>query len=223
MQLDVQTKSLIVNFKLGKEEALNHLFGKYHSRILRIVRFRLDPQLRNLLKMQSMDIVQEVFLYALQHLKDFEPQSQGHFINWLSKKVQHCIYDRLDYVKRNKRMPSGGEISLDQEYTPKGENSEFKLQIKDDSPTPSHFAVIKERERLIDSMLEQLEIEQREVIIKRDLEELTFKEIGEMTGKSEDATRKQYCRAFKKLIDFSEKKLKPVMAELTFKQYKYGL
>jgi RNA polymerase sigma-70 factor, ECF subfamily len=223
MQLDIQTKSLIVDFKLGKEEALNHLFGKYHSRILRIVRFRLDPQLRSLLRVQSMDIVQEVFLYALQHLKDFEPQSQGHFLHWLSKKVQHYIYDRLDYIKRKKRMATGGEISLDQEYKPKGENSEFKLQIKDDGPTPSHFAVIKEREELVDTMLEQLEPEQREIIIKRDLEELTFKEIGEMINKSEEAARKQYCRAFKKLIDLSEAKLKPVMAELTYKQYKYGL
>lgn len=169
-----------------------------------------------------MDTVQEVFVYAFQHLKDFEPKSQGHFLNWLAKKVEHYICDRLDYVGRAKREAPAGEISMDQEVEPSTDTSQRKLQIKDDGTTPSQFAVKQEREQLIDSLLDLLDPEQKELIIKRDLEELTFAEMGELLGKTEDAVRKQYCRAFKKLLELSEEKLKPVLAEETFRRFKDG-
>ncbi|MCQ9206845.1 MAG: sigma-70 family RNA polymerase sigma factor [Omnitrophica bacterium] len=218
MKLDSLTQDIIVNAKLGNEEALNKIFAKYQARILRIVRLRLPQGMREKLRLQSMDIVQEVFMYAFQHLKDFEPQSQGHFLNWLSKKVEHYICDRLDYVSRAKREATGGEISIDQAYRPNAETGQMRIQIKDDGTTPSQFAVIKEREGLIDSLLELLEPEQREFIIHRNLEEMTFAEMGALFGKSEDAVRKQYTRAFKKLIDLSEEKLKPIIAEETYKR-----
>jgi len=223
MTLDAETQNLIVSAKLGNERAINNLFARYQSRILRIVRLRLHSGLRQKLRLQSMDVVQEVFVYAFQHLKDFEPKSQGHFLNWLAKKVEHYIYDRLDYVGRVKREAPEGEVSIDQEAGPSTDTSRGKLQIKDDGTTPSQFAVKQEREQLIDSLLDLLELEHRELIIHRDLEELTFTEIGELLGKTEDAARKQYCRAFKKLIELSEEKLKPIMAEETFRKLKDGI
>lgn len=222
MRLDSETQSLIVNAKLGQEGAINNLFARYQGRILRIVRLRLHSGLRPKLKLQSMDVVQEVFVYAFQHLKDFEPKSQGHFLNWLAKKVEHYIYDRLDYVSRAKREAPHGEISINQEIEPDADSKRKIVQIEDDGTTPSQFAVKQEREQLIDSLLDLLEPEQRELIIQRDLEELTFTEMGELLGKTEDAARKQYGRAFKKLIELSEPKLKPIIAEETFRKFKDG-
>ncbi len=223
MQLDSETNNLITSAKMGNHAALNELFARYQSRVLRIVRHRLSSNQRSRLQLQSMDIVQEVFMYALQHLQDFEPQSKGHFLNWLSVKVKHYICDRLDYVSRDKREASGGEVSLDQDVAAHDETNKIQIQIKDSGPTPSQFAVNKEREELIDSMLDQLDPEQREIIVYRDLEELSFPEIGKILGKSEEAVRKQYCRAFKKLIDLTEEKVKPIMAEETYRKYTHGI
>lgn len=223
MKLDSETQSFIVSAKLGNERAINNLFARYQSKILRIVRLRLHSGLRQKLRLQSMDVVQEVFVYAFQHLKDFEPKSQGHFLNWLAKKVEHYICDRLDYVGRVKREAPEGEVSIDQEAESNTDTSRGQLQIKDDGTTPSQFAVKQEREQLMDSLICLLEPEQRELIIQRDLEELTFTEIGELMGKTEDAARKQYCRAFKKLIELSEPTVKPIIAEETFRKYKDGL
>ena len=223
MKLDSTTHSLIVNFKLGKEEAMNALFAKYQSKILRIVRFRLSGSLREKLKLQSMDIVQEVFMYAFKHLKDFEPQSEGHFVNWLSKKVQHYIYDRLNYVSREKRKAIGGEISIDQPPTSGDENSHMQIQIESNNTTPTQYIAKKEQELLIDSMLDQLKEEEKELIIHRNLEELTFKEIGAMYNKSEDAVRKKYSRAFKKLIDLSEDTVRPIIAAESYRKLANGI
>ena len=80
MNLDQNTSSLIVAAKLDSPEALNKLFAQHQSRILRIVRIRFNKDLRQKLKLQSMDIVQEVFMYAFEHLKEFEPKSQRKII-----------------------------------------------------------------------------------------------------------------------------------------------
>lgn len=221
MKLDESTHNLIVNYKLGQKEALNSLFAKYQSKVLRIVRFRLPRGLREKLQLQSMDIVQEVFMYSFEHLDRFEPQSEGHFVNWLAKKVEHYICDRLDYVSREKRKAPGGEVSLDREAE-NDETSNMKIQIESDITTPTQYIARKEREMLIDTLLDRLKEDEREVIIHRDLEELTFREIGEMCNKSEDAVRKQYARAFKKLIDNSENKIKPILAELTYRKINDG-
>ena len=66
------TLALIRFGKEGDEYALNTLFARYHKKVLRIVRLRLNPELRGRLKLQSMDIVQDVFLHALKKLPDFQ-------------------------------------------------------------------------------------------------------------------------------------------------------
>jgi RNA polymerase sigma factor (sigma-70 family) len=225
MQLEPTTKSLLVAAKLGSEEAINKLFAQHQARILRIVRLRLSPTLRPKLQLQSMDIVQEVFIHALQNLKDFEPQSQGHFFNWLSKKVEWYIKDRLDYVNRLKRKAPEGEISTGQDDIIKikkhGQDMPVHVKdaIEDNGPTPSQYAVKKDREELIDSLLDLLEPEDKEIIINRNLEELSFAEMGKIQNKSEDAARKQYSRAFKRLLDLSEDQIKLILAEETYRQY----
>jgi len=222
MQLDSTTHSLIVSAKMDNPEAVNQLFARYQSRVLRIVRLRLTGDQRSRLKLQSMDVMQEVFIYAFQHLKDFEPKSQGHFLNWLSNRVRHYICDRIDFLSRQKRTAPGGEISTDQEFVPTGGTKAIKIQIKGSGPTPSQFAVSKEREELIDSILDLLDPDEREIIIRRNLEEYSFPEIGRLLGKSEEAARKQYCRAFKKLIELAEEKIQPFMAEETYRKYEHG-
>jgi len=226
MNLEQNTNSLIVSAKLGNEGALNQLFLRYQSRILRIVRLRLDTSARRRLDMQSMDVLQEVFIYAFQHLKDFEPKSEGHFRNWLATKIRCYILDRLDYVSRQKRKGTGETISIDQPQEDNDQATSPSIQIENQmensenlSPNPAQSAVIKERGELLDSILEKLDPEEREIIIQRDLEELTFKEIGEMAGKSEDAARKSYCRAFKKLMEFSEPTVNKLMAEQSYQAF----
>ena len=60
----------------------------------------------------------------------------------------------------------------------------------------------------------ELDEADREVIIQRKLEGLTFGEIASYAGKSEDAVRKQFKRSFGKLIVLAENK--KVLQDLRF-------
>jgi RNA polymerase sigma-70 factor (subfamily 1) len=203
--MDYETQVLINEAKLGDKEALNRLFARYQNRVLRIVRLRLHPELRKKLKMQSMDIVQEVFIAALRKLNEFEPTSKGAFLHWLSKIVENYIRDQIDYFSAQKRHSPVKELSLDETLrTDSGSEMKVSEIIPSEDTSPSQYVSRKEIKRALDNLLLRLEEADREVIIQHKLEELTFKEIAQLYNKTEDAVRKQYHRALQKLISLAE-------------------
>lgn len=203
--MDYETQVLINEAKLGDKEALNILFARYQNRVMRIVRLRLHPDLREKLKMQSMDIVQEVFISALRKLNEFEPTSKGAFLHWLSKIVENFIRDQIDYFSAQKRHSPLKELPLDETLkTESGSEVEVHEIIPSKDTSPSQYASRKEIKSALDNLLLRLEDADREVIIQHKLEELTFKEIAQLYNKTEDAVRKQYHRALQKLILLAE-------------------
>ena len=107
-----ETAALIRMGKGGDGSALNTLFARYHQKVLRIVRLRLNPELRSRLRVQSMDILQDVFLHAFKKLQDFELTSEGSFIHWLSRIVGNVIRDRLDFDLAGKRTPEANALLI---------------------------------------------------------------------------------------------------------------
>jgi RNA polymerase sigma-70 factor (subfamily 1) len=210
---ETDTLALIRIGKEGDEYALNTLFARYHRKVLRIVRSRLNSELRERLRLQSMDIVQEVFLHALKKLPDFEPTSEGSFICWLSQIVMNIIRDQLDFVSAKKRA-SEGECSLDQTITVSSEHLRLRDLIAQDGTSATRYILKRAIEDAVDDLLLELDEADKELIIQRKLEGLSYGEIASSTGKSEDAVRKQFNRSFKKLILLAENK--QVFQELRF-------
>lgn len=211
--MDSETLVLINEAKLGNENALNTLFARYQNKVLRIVRLRLHPELREKLKMQSMDIVQEVFIAALRKLREFEPTSKGALLHWLSKIVENYIRDQIDYLSAQKRYAPLKELSLDEPLR-SDSGSEVKADeiIPSKDTSPSQYASRKEIKGALDNLLLSLEDDDREIIILYKLEELTFKEIAQLINKTEDGVRKQYHRALQKLISLAEED--PILKEM---------
>jgi RNA polymerase sigma-70 factor (subfamily 1) len=207
------TVALIRIGKSGDEHALNTLFARYHKKVLRIVRLRLNSELRERLRVQSMDIVQEVFLHALKKLPDFQPRGEGSFIHWLSRIVENVIRDQLDFVLAKKRA-SEGEYSLDQTINVASDHLHLHDLIAQEGTSPTQNILKGDIKAEVDDLLLELDEADREVIIQRKLEGLTFGEIASYAGKSEDAVRKQFKRSFEKLIVLAENK--KVLEEFRF-------
>jgi RNA polymerase sigma-70 factor (subfamily 1) len=207
------TGALIRIGKSGDEHALNTLFARYHKKVLRIVRLRLNPGLRERLRVQSMDIVQDVFLHALKKLPDFQPKGEGSFIHWLSRIVENVIRDQLDFALAKKRA-SEGEFSLDQSIIGSNDLVHLRDLIAQDGTSPTQNILKGDIKAEVDDLLLELDEADREVIIQRKLEGLTFGEIASYAGKSEDAVRKQFKRSFGKLIALAEDRR--VLQELRF-------
>ncbi len=65
--------------------------------------------------------------------------------------------------------------------------------------TPQTHAVRREEEKLLDLALQQISEEHNAVIRMRNLEHLSFTEIGERLNRSDDAAQKLWTRAIEKL------------------------
>jgi RNA polymerase sigma-70 factor (subfamily 1) len=211
--MDTETEVLINQCKLGDSEAFHKLYARYQAKILRIVRLKLDNKTRDLLKLQSMDVFQEVFFTAFSKIQDFKPMTKGSFCHWLSRIVENHIKDLLDHALAQKRKASGGEQPLD-EIQEMGSNGGLRLGdiLPATITSPTQYLLRRNIASAIDDIMLQLNDQEREIIILHKYEELTFREIAEMSERQEDAVRKQFHRAFIKLMSFAEKD--PTLREL---------
>ena len=111
------------------------------------------------------DVVQEAFLRALRFFGGFHG---GNARAWLLAIVRNTCYD---WLRRNR--PSEVSTSFDEEV---------HSSAADQSPTPEDF-LMEEADRLrLRDALETLPLAWREVLILRELEGLSYKEIADVAG-----------------------------------------
>lgn len=183
-----QSLHLYQRFRGGDARALDRLFGRTQGRLLAVIRRRLGREMR--LKVESMDILQDVWVDALGDIGGFQPRGPGSFLRWLSARVENKIrglYDRFHAARRDMRV----EEALPHELT--------RAIPSFQDPTPSATSLAHERSSLLARALDALEDEARQVVLLRLHEDLAFKEIGRRRNKSEDAVRMMYARALLKM------------------------
>lgn len=173
---------LFVRARGGSREALGTLFERYAPRLHALIRFRLGPQLRR--RLESRDILQVTLMRAFQGIERFEGSGSGSLMAWLGTIARDEICDQADFHRRQKR-DAARQAPLDERVD--GLAEEIRSEV-------SRLQLLEDSERL-ERALDTLGESQREVILLRNYEELSFREIGERLGKSPDACRMQLARA----------------------------
>ena len=127
----------------------------------------------------AQDVVQEAALRALRH---FDGYAGGDSRAWLLSIVRNCAVDR--YRERRRDLDS---VSVDDSIA--GDASADTLAIEG-----------SERERVMRAV-DSLPVEFREVIVLREVEELSYKEIGAVVGAPIGTVMSRLARARKRLAD----------------------
>ena len=180
-----KTQQLVILAKGGDESALERLYRVYGERVRWMVRFRMGKALRS--KLESMDLVQDVFVHALGGLGDFTYKNEGDFVRWLSKITQNALHDNLDKLHAAKRDVRK-ELRLGC-YNSATNGVLREVQEGLDATTPS--VIMSKREDLakLEKAIDELKPEYRDVVVLSKIEGLSYKEIGKRLGKSPDAVR----------------------------------
>jgi len=173
----------------GDSEAFGELLTLYENKILnycyRMLGNRTDAE----------DATQEVFVKLYRFIGSFTGQSA--FSTWLYKIASNVC---LDYLRKNKKHTSD-TVSLHQQNA---EGEEFLMNIEDKGLTPYESAQMSEAQRVLALALEQLSEDQRKVVVLRDVEGLSYEEIGEVMGIAEGTVKSRINRArlaLKKLLE----------------------
>lgn len=181
------TPRLLQCARAGDRQAYDELFARVSDRVLFFVRMRLGGRLRE--KVDSVDVLQDVYMEAHQDLERFKHQGEGAFARWLCRLIENRLRDLADHYAAKKRQPPGTALPV---------NS--VLQAAKDSGTGPVTAAarLETRDRLVQSMARLPEGE-REVLLLRFYQEKTYAEIADATGRSSTAVRRLLGRALKSL------------------------
>jgi RNA polymerase sigma-70 factor (ECF subfamily) len=133
------------------------------------------------------DLVQETFLNAYRGFKDFRGDAQ--VSTWLYTIASRAC---LRMRRRQKGAPER-ELSLE-EFIPTSEG-EFRLQIPVDDLSPEEAFQNKELRQALDAAIDKLPKKYKMVLVLRDMEGLSAKEVGTIMGLNERAVKSRLHRA----------------------------
>ena len=128
------------------------------------------------------DVLSETTAFLLENLDRFDA-SRGSFRAWLFTIVRRRISDHQRYSRRLRRFVRRRGVQLTSQAL----------------EGPEAAALRKHEEDQVNSALERLRPADRDLVLLRYAGQLTSKEIGELTGRSEGAVRVQLHRIRRKL------------------------
>ncbi len=160
-------EELALSYINGNNRAFDELLSRSQDKIFNYIMYVVkDEDLAN-------DLFQETFLKAITKMRSGRYTDTGKFFWWLTRVAHNVIIDYYRAQKSSKIV----EPTKDNDLSNLSSNSLM------DSNRESELAneqVLRDVKKLVEALPES----QREVVIMRYFQELSFKEIAEMTGVS---------------------------------------
>jgi RNA polymerase sigma factor (sigma-70 family) len=156
---------LIRSYITGNESALEDLIYRHKNKVYTYIFSKVkDEELSN-------DLFQDTFIKVINTLKTDRYNEEGRFINWVLRIAHNLV---IDHFRRLKRMPT----------TNGGPDFEIFDIIKDEGLNIEGFMVKNQIESDLINLINYLPEEQKEVLMLRHYNDMSFKEIAEQTGVS---------------------------------------
>ncbi len=156
---------LVKKYVEGDENSLTILINRHQSKIFGFIYSKIaDRDISN-------DIFQDTFIKVIKTLKSKSYNEEGKFLPWVMRIAHNLI---IDHFRRNKKMPMFRETE---------EFSIFSI-MSDDSLTIENKIIHEQVEIDLKKLIEELPADQKEVLIMRMYQDMSFKEISEITGVS---------------------------------------
>lgn len=184
-------EKLLYDARGGCPRSLSVLLESCRDYLLSIANSELEPGLQG--KVGASDLVQETFVAACQKFKKFRGQSEAELLGWLRK----ILLNQKSTTTRFYRFTDKRRVDLEVPL-----NGLAKT-------TSNHRNPLSEllRDENVDRLrkaIAQLSDDYRAAIELRSIEQLSFVEIGQQLGRSEEASRKLWGRAMIVLSELLE-------------------
>lgn len=168
-------QKLIALAQQGDQSAFEQLLDRYQKPVYhQALRLLNNPE-------DAADVTQEVFIKVWRSLPNFRGESE--FSTWLHKLTDNTAIDLLRREKKRR-----GDSSLDDEENP--------LELPaDHAQTPHQAAERKELREAVAAAMEELSEEHRSVLVLREINGLSYEQIGEILDLSPGTVKSRLARA----------------------------
>lgn len=165
-------RTIIKKCQEGRIEEFSILYDRYIKKIYSFLYFRTN-------KVElAEDLTSQTFLKALKAIDKFNVK-ENYFSAWLYKIARNNLIDYYRGEKEIFDIDSLYDLGVDNEEDEKVDRNLNTLKIK--------------------QCLNNLSVEQKEIIVLKVWDELSYSEISEIVGKSADNCKVIFSRALKKL------------------------
>ncbi|WP_445733508.1 RNA polymerase sigma factor [Mariniflexile sp.] len=157
--------TLVSNYIKGDESALETLIYRHKHKIYSFIYSKVYD------RDVAEDIFQDTFIKVIRTLKRGAYNEEGKFLPWVMR-ISHNLV--IDFFRKNSRMPKFSNTD------------EFNIfSVLSDTSLNAENSIIKEQvETDVRRLVDELPADQREVLLMRIYEDLSFKEISDKTGVS---------------------------------------
>jgi RNA polymerase sigma-70 factor (ECF subfamily) len=173
----------IARLKRRDEQAFNQLVLTYEAQVLRLVWRMLGT------KEEAEDMAQEVFVQVFRSIDSFRGDSK--LSTWIYRIAMNLTKNRTKYLARRYQRNHSDIDSAE----PREAHNEARGRTSGETQRPDLDAMGNEAERIVVECLHQLESEFREILILRDVESLSYEEVGAITGLAAGTVKSRLHRA----------------------------
>lgn len=181
----------------GDQRALSDLWERYHDRLKRLVRLRLDRRVQG--RVDASDVLQEVFIDFATRIEDYLNEPTMPFYLWL----RFLTGQRLQLVHRyhlgTKMRDAGREVSLTRSSMPEASSVSLAAQLLGRFTSVIEAVQRAEMQLILQDAINELDPIDREVLALRHFEELSNQETALVLGIDTSAASNRHVRALKRL------------------------
>jgi RNA polymerase sigma-70 factor, ECF subfamily len=200
-QLD--TEELLRQAEDGDRRAREGLLARHRDRLRKMIAWRLDRRLAA--RVDPSDVVQEVLLEASDKMDRYLRERPLPFFPWL----RALAGERLATLHRRHIRARGRSVLREEAgllNLPDESAAELAARLVTSSTSPTQRALRQEQRERAQKALGQLSERDREILVLRNLEQLTVASTAEVLGISEGAVKVRHLRALERLREFLAEK-----------------
>ncbi len=177
-----EERKLVAALKRGDERAFARLVRTYQTSVFNLV-FRMMGHRRE----DALDVSQEVFVTVFRAIEGF--RGDARLSTWIYRiAVNHCR-NRIKYLARRHR---DRHASLEEAHEPRATGGEaFASTV----PRPDAQVEGLKAEEFLQRAIAALPDDQREVLVLRDIQGMTYEQIVEVTGLNVGTVKSRIHRA----------------------------
>lgn len=179
--------------RAGCKTALGELLESCRQYLLSVGNESLDIRLHA--KLGASDVVQETFLDAQRDFEQFRGGTRGELLAWLRRILLNNLLNQSRQYQQTVKRQLSREVSINSDNP----NDSRSIGLPAQTPTPSRIVVEREEAAILQSILQRLSHDQRQVIVLRNQLGQSFVQIGEQMGRSADAVRHLWVRSIERL------------------------
>jgi RNA polymerase sigma-70 factor (ECF subfamily) len=166
--MEINEEKIIRDCQAGELNGFGEIYDKYAPKIYSFIYHKTSH------KENTEDLVSKTFFKALKNINKYN-QTGGSFSSWLYQIARNIVIDYYRTKKDTIDITDAYNLKSDEDMKKNIENSERIDEIK--------------------KYLGKLKPEQKEIIIMRVWDELSYKEIAKIIGKSEGSCKMLFSRA----------------------------